>query len=78
MATWRDSWNAESWREFLAAGSEETDLTALRGSTHTGRPAGSDEFVKELERRLGGSLSPRTSGRPPKLKAELTQMSLGL
>ncbi len=76
MSTWQQWWAAQSWREFLAAGCEETDLTALRGSTHTGRPLRSEEFVKELERLLGRSLVPRPGGRPPKPSRARSQMSL--
>jgi len=45
-----------SWRDFLGAGLTEKELAELRGHENTGRPAGSENFIKELENRLGRQL----------------------
>jgi putative transposase len=64
MEGWRQSWNVESWRQFLAAGVGESEIKAIRQCTHTGRPLGTEEFVKRLEEETQRSLSPRKGGRP--------------
>ncbi|MGB2821173.1 MAG: hypothetical protein WBF17_09340, partial [Phycisphaerae bacterium] len=43
---------------------EEAVLRRLRLCTRTGRPAGSETFVKRLERLLGRRLRPLPIGRP--------------
>ena len=45
---------------------EEDVQEALRRHGRTGRPLGSERFVKRLERRLGRDLLPRKPGRKPK------------
>ena len=49
MEPWQTHWTNTSWREYLAAGETETELTSIRQSTHTGRPLGTQEFVHALE-----------------------------
>lgn len=64
MEEWAVDWNACGWRQYLEAGTEESQMAAVRACTHTGRPLGSDEFVRELERRTNRPLAPRKGGRP--------------
>ena len=46
---------------------EEADaVAALRPATMTGRPLGSDSFVKRLEGMLVRKLAPKRTGRPKK------------
>jgi hypothetical protein len=54
------------WREYLAAGETESNLTEIRRCTHTGRPLGSAEFVQALEGSMKRRLAPRNGGSPPK------------
>ncbi len=54
------------WRETLVEAEDEEMLSALRATTHTGRPLGSDSFLSKLERVLGRRLRPLPRGRPRK------------
>ncbi len=56
------------WRIHLESALDERTLTAIRSHSRTGRPLGSDAFLKKLEKRLGRSLKPRRPGRPKKMK----------
>ena len=71
IRAWRQRWDAASWREFLGQGTTEVELNAIRQCTHTGRPLGGSDFVKELERETQRRLAPRKGGRP--LRAEKDQ-----
>lgn len=41
------------WRAWLAAGLEKETAERLRVNTYSGKPTGSEEFVSEIEERLG-------------------------
>ena len=64
MGEWKRRWDGVGWRSYLKCGASDSETAALRQSTHTGRPLGSDEFVKELEEKMGRQLAPRKGGRP--------------
>jgi putative transposase len=66
MELWRQHWSGSTWQEFLAVGETESALAALRKCTHTGRPFGSEEFVKRLELQTSRPLAPRKGGHPGK------------
>jgi putative transposase len=51
------------WRAWLAGDPDESAERAIRTCTATGRPAGSREFVTELEQRLGRPIGPFPRGR---------------
>jgi len=76
MQRWRRRWTEREWSRFLADGEAAADGTALRQSTHTGRPLGSPEFVAKLEQLTLRPLAPRKGGRPKKPSAESSQSSL--
>ena len=59
----------EDWRGFLRAPDEEAEVERLRRHERTGRPLGSDRFVKRLERLAGRLLRPQKPG--PKRKGEM-------
>lgn len=65
---------AEHWTRWINAGAEESAMAAIRQNTHTGRPTGSDAFVKDLEERLGRILVSAKVGRPRKC----TETSVGM
>ena len=44
-------------------------MAALRHATRTGRPLGSERFVKRLEGKFGRKLNPKRTGRPKKAQA---------
>ncbi|MEI7931693.1 MAG: transposase, partial [Alphaproteobacteria bacterium] len=62
------------WQAFLAAGLPEEDLQTLRAGERTGRPLGSDAFIKDLETRAGRSLAPRRRGPKPRSQTQPTQL----
>jgi len=55
----------KSYREFIRRDDTETD-GAVRRATSTGRPLGSEGFVKKLEKILKRDLLPKKGGRPKK------------
>lgn len=77
MEVWKQQWSPARWREFLNAGETESELAAIRECTHTGRPLGSEEFVKSLEQRTLRQLAPRKGGRPASPGIDRGQERLG-
>jgi len=59
-------WNPAEWRGTLLAGMREGECHAVRRATRSGEPLGSEEFVAELERRVGRRLRVLPRGRPRK------------
>jgi putative transposase len=60
---WQDHWSASSWRAYLATGQTQSELAAIRHCTYTGRPLGTEEFVKELEKTTRRRLAAQNGGR---------------
>jgi putative transposase len=54
-----------NWREFIEEPMSERDLKDWQRHERSGRPIGSEAFIKELELRTGRVLLPQRSGRPP-------------
>jgi putative transposase len=52
----------EDWEEWLLAGLDSDDVDAIRLHTSTGRPTGSEAFVRGLEARIGSRLAARKRG----------------
>jgi putative transposase len=50
MQAWRSRWTAATWNDYLDAGETESKLAAIRHNTHTGRPLGSPDFTRALEK----------------------------
>jgi putative transposase len=59
------------WRDLLDARESPADIAELRKCTYSGKPNGSQEFVKEMEGRFGRHWNGR--GRPPKTIKEAEQ-----
>ena len=78
LEMWQSRWTADSWRAFLKAGESQSELAAIRLSTHTGRPLGTAEFVHELERSTQRPLAPQKRGRRPRAIADPRQSVLSL
>jgi putative transposase len=70
---WMRRWTAESWAAALTEAGEEAK--AIRLATYSGRPYGSDTFVRTLETELGRTLGRRKGGRPPKRPEDAVQMA---
>lgn len=60
---WQDHWSASSWRAYLVAGETKSELAAIRHCTYTGRPLGTEEFVKQLEKTTRRRLTAQNGGR---------------
>jgi putative transposase len=76
MELWKERWDACRWRQYLEAGETEEALSAMRQSTHTGRPLGGEEFVRDLEAATERVLAPRKGGRPSTPATDLRQGEL--
>ena len=76
MERWSKRWTAAEWQEFIGDAESVADVGALRHSTHTGRPLGSQHFVEALEELTSRPLAPRKGGRPKKPSADRRQASL--
>ena len=79
LHSWMASWTPQEWRAFIGAPAasdhEQEEAAAIRKSTHTGRPLGAADFVRDLERRLGRALAPLPGGRPRKRQADGVQQT---
>jgi putative transposase len=62
---WLDEVSRKTYKDFLKAEDRETEQ-AIRRATSTGRPLGSEEFIKRIEEELSRQLLPRKAGRPSK------------
>ena len=78
MATWRKAWSETSWQKFLAEGETETELRAIRHSTYSGRPLGTEAFTEALEQQTQRRLTPGPRGRPRKTPADKISPALTL
>jgi putative transposase len=78
MELWQSRWDSASWRAFLKVRESESELAAIRLSTHTGRPLGTAEFVHALEQSIQRPLAPQKRGRRPRAIAEPRQSLLSL
>ncbi|MDP3048715.1 MAG: hypothetical protein Q8N12_04710, partial [Thermodesulfovibrionales bacterium] len=63
--SWFNEKEIKSYREFLGKDAKEINTT-IRRATSTGRPLGSEGFIKKLERILKRDLFPKKGGRPKK------------
>jgi putative transposase len=62
---WLEEKDLKVYREFLR--DEDKDMeTFIRKATSTGRPLGTERFIKRLEKVLWRDLSPKKAGRPKK------------
>jgi putative transposase len=76
MDRWSKRWTATEWQQFLAEGTTESEVSALRQCTHTRRPLGREEFVEQLEKAMLRRLAPQKGGRPKKPTRDARQMDV--
>lgn len=62
---WLDEKEREEYKDFMAEDDKEVD-TLIRKATSTGRPLGTERFIKKLEKALDRGLLPKKAGRPRK------------
>jgi putative transposase len=77
LTCWQAAWTPSTWRAYLDSASSDADAEEIRRSTHTGRPPGSPEFVRELATALKRRLAPEIGGRPRKQPHDGRQIALG-
>jgi putative transposase len=75
MQPWRNRWPADTWRDYLNAGETESNLIAIRHNTHTGRPLGSAEFTRALEKETKRRLAFQRRGPKKKTARGQSQQS---
>jgi putative transposase len=63
--SWLSSQERSAYGEFVCMADDETD-NAIRRSTNSGRPFGSETFIDKLEFQLNQTMKPRKPGRPRK------------
>jgi hypothetical protein len=68
MDAWRNRWSSDSWRTYLQATQHESSRRAIRDSTFSGRPLGSVEFTRALEKQEHRPLTRQKPG--PKKRSE--------
>ena len=69
LGPWRETLgDEERWRAVLAREIDEDFPEQLREKTQTGRPLGSDPFIRQIERALGRRVRALPVGRPRKGK----------
>jgi putative transposase len=68
MDLWGRRWTTDDWRAYLEATQDESSLLAIRDSTYSGRPLGSAEFTRALEKQTNRPLTPQKRG--PKKRPE--------
>jgi putative transposase len=65
---WREAGGAQNWRSLLASGEEDyREIREIRACTFSGKPYGSDQFVREMEQRFQRHWRP--VGRPKAVSA---------
>ncbi len=69
LGWWERHWDPVAWRRVLEEDMDQGVESLLRSHTTTGRPIGSEEFVRDLEVTLGRPLARRSPGRPRKQPA---------
>ena len=62
---WLDEVSRKTYKDFLRAKDREVEQ-AIRRATSTGRPLGSEGFIKRIEKKLSRQLLPGKVGRPSK------------
>jgi len=72
---WPDTTSIFDWSAWLSANPDVAFEHRIRARTYTGRPCGSEEFVRKIEAMTGRRLAPGKPGRKPKGQ-DATQRSL--
>jgi putative transposase len=60
----------KEYKQFLKASIPEKEATSIRYYTRTGRPVGSEEFIKSMEKKLERRFMLKPPGRPKKKKSK--------
>jgi len=58
---------SDSWHEFICSKEDPGTIDAIRKHSLTGRPLGSEIFIKKLEKEFGKKMQARPRGKPRKI-----------
>jgi len=70
-----ERWTVDDWRAYLQGTQDGSSRRSIRESTYSGRPLGSPEFTRMLERQARRPLTRQKPG--PKKRSERTQEQAG-
>ena len=73
---WELRWSSGRWRAYLQATQHEASRKAIRDSTYSGRPLGSPEFTRALERQEHRPLTRQKPGPKKRSVADEQQAML--
>jgi putative transposase len=73
---WGQRWSIEDWRAFLQDTQDESSQKAIRDSTYSGRPLGSTEFTRMLEKQAHRPLTRQRPGPKKRSESEAVQAIL--
>lgn len=62
MDAWSQRWSTDTWHAYLQIAQDESDLIGIRDSTYSGRPLGSADFTRALEKEAHRPLTPQKRG----------------
>ncbi len=65
---WQDDTEREEYNTFLNNPDKEEDIELIKKSTISGKPIGSEEFLKQMVETLGITINTKPKGRPRKKK----------
>ncbi len=66
MDLWRKHFDKNQWKDFLLEGlKQDHEIGRIRLANRTGRPLGSEAFIRQLEMTTGRSLFPKRRGPKP-------------
>jgi putative transposase len=71
---WQQRWNPQDWQAVLLSRESEPALRTIREATYTGRPLGSQQFVRGLEEKLGRILQVRSGGKKGRIADDTNQL----
>jgi putative transposase len=71
-STWDPADIVPDWKSWIAIANDETQEQAIRANSRTGFPCGEEQFVANMELRLGRILRIQRRGRKPKHSEEST------
>ena len=73
-AAWPDTSSVPDWSAWLSITPEPSHELRIRARTHTGRPCGSEEFIRQIEGITGRPLAPGKPGPKPKNAAKTERL----
>ena len=75
MRTWQKLVDDKGWKQVLRDEADDSAEKEVRRHTMTGRPCGSEKFIKKLEKQLNRKVIALPIGRPRKKKPEKVQLN---